>query len=102
MAGFVELDPVVHGQVRLAVLSILVAADDAEFTWLRDRIGTTDGNLSVHLSKLEEAGYVGVKRRFVNRRPRTTYRITERGRSAFLGYVERLKAILGRDLEGGR
>jgi DNA-binding transcriptional ArsR family regulator len=93
-----ELDPVVHGQIRLAALSLLAGVDEAEFIFLRDRIGTTDGNLSVHLSKLEEAGYVAVEKKFVDRKPKTLYRMTPKGRTAFLGYVRSLKALLGKDL----
>lgn len=90
-----ELDPVIHGQVRLAALSLLMGADDAEFTYLRDTIGTTDGNLSVHLSKLSDAGYIAVKKQFIDRKPKTFYRMTERGRTAFSKYLKDLKALLG-------
>jgi DNA-binding MarR family transcriptional regulator len=90
-----ELDSVIHGQVRLAVLSLLVGVDEAEFTFLRDKVGTTDGNLSVHLTKLEQAGYVAVKKTFVDRKPRSFYRMTEKGRAAFGKYVKTLKSLLG-------
>jgi DNA-binding PadR family transcriptional regulator len=93
-----ELDPIVHGQLRLAVLSILSGADEAEFTYLRDRLETTDGNLSVHLSKLETAGYVAVKKQFVNRKPKTVYRITDKGRAALLQYIDNLRTLLGKQL----
>jgi DNA-binding PadR family transcriptional regulator len=89
-----ELDPLVHSQFRLAVLSILSGADVVGFTYLRERLQTTDGNLSVHLSKLEKAGYVSVQKQFVERRPVTHYRITERGRKALLHYVQDLKSLL--------
>lgn len=94
-----DLDPVIHGQVRLAILSILAGAEEADFTYLRDQIETTDGNLSVHLSKLEKARYIAVKKQFQDRRPKTTYRMTSRGRKAFSGYVEALKAFLGSELD---
>ncbi len=97
-----ELDPVVHGQLRLAVLSILVGAEEANFSYLREQVGATDGNLSVHLSKLEAAGYVAVKKHFVQKKPQSVYRITTRGRAAFLKYVAALKALLGKDLTGRR
>jgi DNA-binding MarR family transcriptional regulator len=93
-----DLDPIVHGQIRLAALSLLAGVASAEFTFLRDKIGTTDGNLSVHLAKLEAAGYVSVEKKFVDKKPRSLYRMTETGRAAFLGYVKRLKALLGKDL----
>jgi DNA-binding PadR family transcriptional regulator len=81
------------------VLSILSGADVAEFTYLRERLQTTDGNLSVHLSKLEKAGYVSVQKQFVKRTPVTHYRITERGRKALLHYVQDLKSLLGANFE---
>ena len=98
MPSLPELDPVIHGPIRLAALSLLSGADEAEFTYLRDRIGTTDGNLSVHLSKLEAAGYIQVKKQFRDRKPKTIYRITEKGRAALLGYVKALKALLREQL----
>jgi DNA-binding MarR family transcriptional regulator len=74
--------------------------DEAEFTWLRERTGSTDGNLGAHLLKLEEAGYVAVEKKFVARKPMTLYRMTERGREALTGYVEALKQLLGASLAG--
>jgi DNA-binding transcriptional ArsR family regulator len=95
-----DLDPVVHGKMRLAVLSLLYGVDEAEFTWLREKTGSTDGNLGAHLLKLEEAGYVAVEKKFVARKPMTLYRMTERGREALTGYVEALKQLLGASLAG--
>lgn len=89
-----RLDRLVHSRIRLAVLSILAAVDDAEFTYLRDEVNTTDGNLSTHLRKLEEAGYVAVDKSFRNRKPVTRYRMTEEGREAFTAYVDRLESML--------
>lgn len=85
-----KLDELVHSRIRLAVLSILAAVDDAEFTYLRDEVKTTDGNLSTHLRKLEDAGYVQVEKGFRDRKPVTRYRMTDEGRAAFREYVERL------------
>jgi DNA-binding MarR family transcriptional regulator len=93
-----DLDPIIHGKVRLAILSILVGAEEAEFTYLRDAVGTTDGNLSVHLSKLEKARYVVVRKQFLDRKPNTTYRMTDKGRKAFADYVKAVKALLGPEL----
>ncbi len=90
-----ELDPVIHGKLRLALLSLLSAVEEAEFTWLREKTGATDGNLGAHLLKLEEAGYVGMEKKFVSRKPVTLYRMTERGREALAAYVEALKQLLG-------
>jgi DNA-binding transcriptional ArsR family regulator len=95
-----DLDPVVHGKMRLAVLSLLSGVDEAEFTWLRERTGSTDGNLGAHLLKLEEAGYVAVEKKFVARKPMTLYRITETGRTALERYVASLKELLGVALTG--
>jgi DNA-binding MarR family transcriptional regulator len=95
-----DLDPVVHGKMRLAVLSLLYGVDEAEFTWLREKTGSTDGNLGAHLLKLEEAGYIAVEKKFVARKPMTLYRMTERGRTALERYIAALKELLGRDLLG--
>jgi DNA-binding PadR family transcriptional regulator len=90
-----ELNPVIHGKLRLALLSLLSGVDEAEFTWLRSRTGSTDGNLGAQLMKLEEAGYVAVEKRFVQRKPQTLYRMTEEGRTALAEYVRALKQLLG-------
>ena len=90
-----ELNPVIHGKLRLALLSLLSAVEEAEFTWLRSKTGSTDGNLGAQLTNLEEAGYVAVEKRFVQRKPQTLYRITESGRQALTEYVQALKQLLG-------
>jgi DNA-binding transcriptional ArsR family regulator len=90
-----ELNPIVHGKLRLALLSLLSGVEEAEFTWLRARTGSTDGNLGAQLAKLEEAGYVAVEKRFVDRKPQTLYRIAEPGRQALADYVQALKTLLG-------
>lgn len=90
-----ELNPVIHGKLRLALLSLLAGVEEAEFTWLRTKTGSTDGNLGAQLQKLEEAGYVKVKKRFVDRKPQTLYRMTETGREALAEYVRALKQLLG-------
>jgi DNA-binding HxlR family transcriptional regulator len=99
MPEFPELNPVIHGKMRLALLSLLASVEQAEFIWLRARTGATDGNLGAQLAKLEEAGYVSVKKRFVQRKPQTLYRITESGRKALTEYVRALKQLLGASLE---
>lgn len=90
-----DLDPLVHGKLRLALLSLLSVVEEAEFTWLREKTGSTDGNLGAHLLKLEEAGYVGVEKRFTARKPVTFYRMTARGRAALEGYIASIKQLLG-------
>ena len=85
----------VHGRLRLALLSLLSGVEEAEFTWLRARTQATDGNLGAQLLKLEQAGYVAVEKKFVLRKPQTLYRITERGRQALTDYVKALRELLG-------
>lgn len=90
-----ELNPVIHGKLRLALLSLLSSVEEAEFTWLRAKTGSTDGNLGAQLAKLEEAGYLAVEKKFVQRKPQTLYRMTEAGRRALAEYVQALKHLLG-------
>jgi DNA-binding PadR family transcriptional regulator len=90
-----ELDPVVHGKLRLAVLSLLIGVEEADFTWLRLKTGSTDGNLGAQMLKLEEAGYVAMEKRFAGRKPQTLYRMTPAGREALARYVAALKQLLG-------
>jgi DNA-binding PadR family transcriptional regulator len=97
-----DLNPVVHGKLRLALLTLLTGVDEAEFTWLREKTGATDGNLGAQLLKLEEAGYVTVEKRFVQRKPQTLYRMTEAGRAALTEYVQALKQLLGEAVMGGQ
>jgi|SRR5882724_337262 len=92
-----ELDQIVHGQLRLAVLSILSAVAKAEFTYLRNRTGSTDGNIAAHLLKLEQAGYISLEKTFVDRKPTSMYRITNAGRTALANYIRNLKKLLGGD-----
>ncbi|MGD0786574.1 MAG: transcriptional regulator [Terracidiphilus sp.] len=95
-----ELNPVVHGKLRLALLSLLIGVEEAEFTWLRAKTGSTDGNLGAQLFKLEEAGYVTVEKKFVQRKPQTIYRMTDAGREALTEYVQALKQLLGGSIGG--
>ena len=89
-----DLDPVVHGKLRLAVLSLLISVEEADFTWLRQNTGSTDGNLGAQMLKLEEAGYVAMEKRFAGRKPQTLYRMTSAGREALAAYVAALKSLL--------
>jgi DNA-binding PadR family transcriptional regulator len=95
MPDLPELDPVIHGKLRLALLSLLVGVEQAEFTWLKEKTSSTDGNLGAHLSKLEEAGYVSVEKKFVARKPVTLYTMTAKGRDALASYVAALRSLLG-------
>ncbi len=89
-----ELDPVLHEPGRLAIVSVLAAAPKQTFTELRDALDMTDGNLSVHLQKLEQKGYVVIDKQFVGRRPQTTARLTRTGRTAFARYLDQLESIV--------
>ncbi len=89
-----ELDPILHERGRLAIVSALAAAPRLTFTELRDALEMTDGNLSVHLQKLEEKGYVAIDKQFVGRRPQTSCQLTRQGRQAFQRYLDHLEAIV--------
>lgn len=92
---FRELNPLLHSRLRLAVMSLLVSVEEADFTWLREKTGATAGNLSVQLDNLSGAGYIRVKKEFVGRKTRTSCSITTDGRRAFEEYVEALKGYIG-------
>jgi DNA-binding MarR family transcriptional regulator len=91
---FKKLDPLLHSELRLAVISMLVELEEADFVYLRDTAHATAGNLSVQLDKLSEAGYISVEKTFEGKKPRTICRITPVGLAAFEAYVEALKAYL--------
>jgi DNA-binding transcriptional ArsR family regulator len=94
MTRFNELDPVLHSQLRLAVVSLLIGAEVAEFTWIKEQTGATAGNLSIQISKLKEAGYIEVEKKFRNNYPQTLCTITPLGREKFSEYVKALKEYL--------
>jgi len=89
-----RLDPLIHERVRLGIVSALATRDVLSFTELKASLGLTDGNLSIHARKLEEAGYVLCKKSFVDRRPRTEYRLSAAGRRALETYVDHMEAVL--------
>ncbi len=89
-----ELDPLLHSELRLAIMSILVGVAEADFVFLKQSCGATAGNLSVQLSKLEQAGYIALKKEFQGKKPRTTCSITPLGSERFSIYVETLKSYL--------
>lgn len=89
-----KIDEVIHSRLRLAIMSALIAVEEIEFTTLRDLIKATDGNLSANLKKLEEAGYVGVKKEFINRKPVSSYSLTFEGKTAFFAYIENLERLI--------
>ena len=96
-----ELDPLIHERLRLGILSALVVQEFLSFTELRDLLQTSDGNLSVQARKLEEAGYVICDKRFEDRKPKSTYRLSPEGRAALESYLETLAQFLP-DLEAVR
>ena len=89
-----KIDDVIHSRIRTAIMAVLVTVDEAEFTFIREKINATDGNLSVHLKKLEESNYITVTKKFVERKPHSIYRITEKGRKAFMDYIQILENIV--------
>jgi DNA-binding MarR family transcriptional regulator len=92
-----RIDEVIHGRVRLGVMAYLSGAGSADFNTLKTRLQATDGNLSVHLRKLEDAGFVRVEKAFVNRKPLTTLTLTDAGRTAFAAYLDAIgKLVEGR------
>ena len=89
-----DLDQLIHERLRLGIISALAAQEPLSFTELRDLLRTTDGNLSVQARRLEEAGYVTCQKRFEDRKPKTTYRLTAKGRTALEHYLETLADLL--------
>jgi len=94
MTQFKDLDPMLHSQLRLAVVSLLMGVETAEFTFLQEKTGATAGNLSIQITKLKEAGYIEVTKKFRNNYPQTLCRITPLGRQKFAEYVKALKEYL--------
>ena len=91
---FPKLDPLLHSELRLAVMSILAGVDEADFTFLKKPTGATSGNLSVQIDKLSAAGYITEEKGFNGKMPRTTCQITPAGQEAFRGYVNALQEYL--------
>jgi DNA-binding MarR family transcriptional regulator len=91
-----QLDDVIHSRIRLAIIALLITVEEAEFIYLREKLKATDGNLSVHLKKLEDAEYISVKKEFIDRKPRTMYSLSKKGRKAFETYLENLEKIIKR------
>ncbi len=89
-----DLDPLLHSQLRLGVMSLLISVESADFTWLREKTNSTAGNLSVQLDKLSEAGYISIEKSFKGKKPLTTCRITKKGLKAFEDYVNSLKEYI--------
>lgn len=93
---FKDLDPVLHSQLRLAIVSILISVESAEFTYLKEQTESTAGNLSVQINKLKDAGYIEVEKTFKDNYPLTTCTITKKGIASFEKYVEALQSYIKR------
>ena len=92
---FKDLDPILHQQLRLSIISLLISVKEAEFTFLREKTNATSGNLSVQISKLKDAGYVEIDKKFKDNYPLTICKITQAGVLAFEAYVDALKSYMG-------
>jgi len=92
--NFKELDPILHSQLRLAIMSLLISVKEAEFIFLKEKTNATAGNLSVQLNKLKDAGYIDIIKQFNNNYPQTMCVITANGISAFEKYVEALRSYM--------
>ncbi len=89
-----KIDELVHGRVRLGIMALLASAEVADFNTMRDELRTTDGNLSVHLRKLEDGGYIKLEKTFVQRRPLTRARLTKAGKAALARYLESMAQLV--------
>lgn len=93
---FNDLDPILHSQLRLAIISILISTEEADFVFIREQTNATAGNLSVQIEKLKEAGYIDVTKSFKGKMPRTTCKISRKGIDAFEKYVAALNSYIGK------
>lgn len=94
--NYQDIDDVIHSRIRTAIMAVLISVEEAEFTFIREKINATDGNLSAHLKKLEDHNYISVQKEFIDRKPVSRYRITETGRKAFEDYIKKLENIIKR------
>ena len=92
---FKELDPLLHSELRLAVMSILISVEEADFVFIKEQTKATSGNLSVQIDKLSKAGYIEITKTFKGKMPQTLCRLTPIGRQAFENYIEALKGYIG-------
>jgi DNA-binding HxlR family transcriptional regulator len=93
---FSKLDEIIHSKIRLGIMCALINVDEAEFNYLKKNLNVTDGNLSVHLKKLEESEYIKVEKKFVNRKPQSTYQLTSKGKKAFKSYIELMESLVSK------
>lgn len=92
-----SVNRLIHSPVRLGIMTILNTLDKVSFNYLKEKLDVTDGNLSSHIEKLEEAGYLSIKKEFIQNKPHTSYRITEKGKKAFRKYLNLLEDIINRE-----
>lgn len=95
---FKELNPLLHSELRLAIMSVLLSVESADFVYLREQTGATAGNLSVQLDKLQKVGYITIEKGFKGKMPRTTCAITQQGISAFEEYVSALRSYISKGI----
>ena len=95
---FKELNPLLHSELRLAIMSVLLSVESADFVFLREQTKATAGNLSVQLDKLQKAGYISIEKGFKGKMPRTTCEITQQGIEAFEEYVTALRSYIGKGI----
>ncbi|MCR9251162.1 MAG: transcriptional regulator [bacterium] len=96
MKAFSDLDPLLHSQLRLAIMSLLIGVESAEFVFIKEKTGATAGNLSVQLDKLSTAGYIEITKKFQGKKPVTSCKITKQGINAFENYVNILKQYINK------
>jgi DNA-binding transcriptional ArsR family regulator len=89
-----QLDDIIHSRIRLAIMALLITVDEADFVFVKEKVNATDGNLSVHLKKLEDAAYINVKKEFIDRKPRTIFSLSKKVINAFEDYLEQLKKMI--------
>ncbi len=92
--GYQQIDDLIHSRIRLSIIALLASCEEATFVYIREKTGATDGNLSVQLRKLEAASLVSVVKKFVHRKPVSTYKITKSGRDAFQNYINQIESLL--------
>ena len=90
----IKLDKIIHQKARLGIMSILVVQGESEFNYLKERLKLTDGNLSTHLSHLEKEKYIRIKKKFIQKKPKTLCILTDKGRQAFSEYINNLEQII--------
>ena len=95
-----KIDEVLHSRIRTAIMAVLISVEEAEFKFIKEKTNATDGNLSVHLKKLEDAGYIKVNKTFVDRKPQSIYKITNKGHKAFEDYIFKLESIIKNNSKG--